>query len=315
MGAKSVTRVAAVVNDFLALPIAVTGGTALPQKTTHYLYVRANAPKAPTEHTPREVFLVNVPIDATERHIQSLFADQLGGARIESVAFEGHRVGRGIHAPVAPMQQGTKRKREADSAPTGEQQTPEEVGRLPETWTRALHCSGSTAVATFVDRASAELALREVRRAIKSKQEVVWGGAGAETRAAPLGGERYLSHHRLRFPDHHELQASVDAYMTAFAAREEAQTQAFSRQRAEPDEDGFITVTRGGRNGPAREEDARAKEEELKKRQKNMIKDDFYRFQTREKKKEQAQDFVRGYEEDRRRVMEMKRRKGKIQPE
>ena len=87
------------------------------------------------------------------------------------------------------------------------------------------------------------------------------------------------------------------------------------RNSSEPDEDGFITVTRGGRQGPAREEEARAKEEELKKREKNRVKDDFYRFQQREKKKELAKDLVKGFEEDQRRVEEMKRRRGKIRPE
>lgn len=311
--ATKTARPLTVVNDFLVLPLILPARPSFPQKTTHYLYLRAHSPKVPTPDTPRQVFLVNVPIDATERNIRRLFADQLGGSRVEEVAFEGARVvGKGISAPVAPVQQGKKRKRSGEDN-SAEEQTPAEVGQLPEVWNREIHRSGGTAVVTFVDKASAEQALKEARRAIKAKREIIWTEGSKEE--APLGVERYRAHHRLRYPQAATLQASVDAYMTALTEQEAARAKALARQRAEPDEDGFITVTRGGRNGPAKEEETKAKQEELKARQKNMVKDDFYRFQVREKKKEQAQDLVRGFEEDRRKVLEMKRRRGKIRPE
>ncbi|KAF7188533.1 Ribosomal RNA-processing protein 7 [Pseudocercospora fuligena] len=302
------TKVPTVVNDFIALPLRTPPVPSFPQKATHYLYLRANAPKAPTENTPREVFLVNVPVDATETHIKHLFANQLGGVRVENVAFEGARVGKGIAAPVAPVQQGKKRKRGDE-----EGQTAQEVGLLPETWDRDLHRSGGTAVVTFVDAASAQLSLKEARRAAKGKSEIVWGEGVKGVPA--LGSKRYAAHHKLRYPDHAVLQQSVDAFMTAFAAQEEAKAKALAKLRNEPDEDGFITVTRGGRQGPGREEEAKAKEEELRNREKNRIKEDFYRFQVREKKKEEAKDLVKGFEEDRKKVEEMKRRRGKFRPE
>lgn len=298
------------VHDYLVLPLQIPVLPNFPNPVTHYLYLRANAPKVPTENTPREVFLVNVPIDATDLQIRSLFADQLGGSRVESTAFEGARVGKGIHAPVAPVKQSKKRKR-GEEIDDGK---PEEVGLLPETWDRDLHRSGGTAVVTFVDRASADMALREVKRAIKNKAEITWT-ASLQNKSTPLGSKRYLSHHKLRYPDHAVLQESVDAFMTAFSAREELRARNLAKQRSQPDEDGFITVTRGGRSGPAREEEAKAKEGELKKREKNRIKEDFYRFQVREKKKEQAKDLIKSFEEDQRKLFEMKRRRGKIRPE
>lgn len=305
-------KVLTTVNEFLVLPLRFPPQPSFPQDATHYLYLRANNPKVPTDNTPRELFLVNVPVDATEYHIRSLFADQLGGARIENVSFEGARVGKGIIAPVAPMKQNKKRKR--DDAGDEDDQSEIEVGLLPRIWDRELHRSGGTAIATFVDKASADLALREAKRAIKSKEDIVWG-AGVEDKVPPLGSARYSTHERLRFPDPAVLQASVDEYMAAFNAKEEAKAKQLAQQRSEPDADGFITVTRGGRSGPAREEDTKLKEEELKQRQKNMVKDDFYRFQVREKKKEQAQDLMREFQEDRKRLEAMKRRKGKMRPE
>lgn len=301
------------VNDFVVLPLRCPALPSFPKETTHHLYLRANTPKVPTVDTPRELFLVNVPVDATETHIRSLFADQLGGARIENVAFEGARVGKGITAPVAPARR--KRKRDQDGQDGGDgEDTAAQVGQLPATYDRSVHRSGSTAVATFVDKASAELALKEAKKAVKASKTITWA-AGVESKVSPLGSARYLSHHKLRYPSRHELQASIDAFMGALSAQEVARARARSRQLSMPDADGFITVGRGGKGDAAREEAAKLKGEELAKRQKKMIGEDFYRFQVREKKKDEAKDLIRGFEEDRRKVEELRKRRGKARPE
>ena len=306
-------KVATQVHDFTVLPLQLPALPSFPKETTHYLYIRPNAPKVPTEDTPRELFLVNVPIDATETHIKSLFADQLGGSRAENVDFEEKRVGKGIKAPVVQPEgkRGKKRKRGAED---GSDVAGLEVGLLPDVRDREVHHSGGTAIVRFVDQPSAEMALREARKAVKTGKQIIWG-AGVEQKVPPLGSARYLAHHKLRYPDPAILQSSVDAFMTAFSAQEAERAKHLARQRSVPDEDGFVTVTRGGRTGPAREEETKAKGEELKKREKNRVKDDFYRFQVREKKKEQAKDLVKGYEEDRRKVEEMRKRRGRIRPE
>ncbi|KAM0719748.1 hypothetical protein Q7P37_003881 [Cladosporium fusiforme] len=305
---------ASTVNDFVVVPLRFPALPSFPKETTHHLYVRANAPKVPTPDTPQELFLVNVPSDATETHIRSLFAEQLGGGRIESVAFEGARVGKGITAPVAPARKKRKRDNDGEAAGEGAEEA-KEVGSLPATHDREVHRSGSTAVATFVDKASAELALKEAKRAAKTGKPIAWAAAGLESRLPPLGSARYLSHHKLRYPSRHALQESIDAFMTALSAQEVARARAQARMRSQPDEDGFITVGRGGKGDAAREEAARIKGEELAKRQKKMIGEDFYRFQVREKKKDEAKDLVKAFEEDQRRVEELRKRRGKARPE
>ncbi|KXL49748.1 hypothetical protein M433DRAFT_74227 [Acidomyces richmondensis BFW] len=312
MAPRGQDTIISTVADFTVLPIHFPPLPSYPKTSTHYLYLRANAPKIPTEDTPREVFLVNVPVDATEMHLRSLFADQLGGARIESVAFEGTRVGKGLTAPVAPMKKGKKRRR--SEAEENESMSKEEVGILPNIWDRELHRSGGTAIVTFIDQPSAQLALKEARKVLKSRKDIIWG-LGVEDRIPSLGYARYLVHHQLRYPDAHVLQMSVDNYMSAFAAAEEARVKALARQRNVPDEDGFVKVTRGGKTATAKMEDAKAAEEEFKKREKNRVKEDFYRFQVREKRKEHAKDLVKAFEEDRKKVEEMRKRKGRIRPE
>ena len=91
---------------------------------------------------------------------------------------------------------------------------------------------------------------------------------------------------------------------------EAARARALKQARNVPDEDGFITVTKGGRAGPAKLEEAQAVAEKLKERQK--MPEDFYRFQTREKKKENAERLKREFQEDRKRVERMRARRVKI---
>lgn len=98
--------------------------------------------------------------------------------------------------------------------------------------------------------------------------------------------------------------------MTAFAAKEAFQTRLLTKQRQEPDADGFVTVTRGGRTNPAKQEAAQEQADKQKQKQKGL--EDFYRFQSREKRKERAGELVRKFEEDKERVRKMKERRGKF---
>jgi ribosomal RNA-processing protein 7 len=127
-----------------------------------------------------------------------------------------------------------------------------------------------------------------------------------------LTGVGYKRHHEMQFPLKGDLQAAVDAYMISFTASEASRSRLLARQRAIPDEDGFITVTRGGRVGPARNEEAQEKQEELQKKEeeKRAGMGDFYRFQVREQKKQRAGDLVKRFQHDRRRVDDMRKQKG-----
>ena len=98
--------------------------------------------------------------------------------------------------------------------------------------------------------------------------------------------------------------------MTAFAAQEATHVREKAKQRQEPDEDGFVTVTRGGRTGPARQEIAQEQAEKQKEKQKGL--EDFYRFQTRERRKARAGELVRKFEEDKERVKRMRERRGRF---
>lgn len=120
----------------------------------------------------------------------------------------------------------------------------------------------------------------------------------------------YLNHHRLQYPDKTQLLESVNLFMTAYAAQEVSEARLRAKQRQEPDEDGFITVTRGGRNGPARQ--GAAQEQADKQKEKRKGYEDFYRFQTRENRKAKAGELLRKFEEDKQKLRIMREKRANL---
>jgi ribosomal RNA-processing protein 7 len=307
------------IKSYTILPVSIPAQKTLHQKAaTHTIYLQPHAPKVPTEADTRSLFLVNIPIDSTPAHLRNVFATLLSSAgNVEDVIFEGTRQQKSVPVPAATDSVGKKRKRGAADADI------EMDASLPEVWDRQLHASGSTAVVVFVDSRSAEASLKAIRKMHKlgkSERFPVWG-EGLKNKIPRLGSERYRKHHEMRFVDKATLQANVDAYMTGFNSKEERRKRENNRKRNEPDEDGFVTVTRGGRTGPARREDAEEKrremEEKEEKKRKEREGEGFYRFQVREKRKMEQNELVKQFEEDKRRVEMLREAKGKrgIRPE
>ncbi|KAL8828075.1 MAG: hypothetical protein Q9170_006760 [Blastenia crenularia] len=296
------------------LPLSLPPLPSYPVSATHYLYLQPHEPKLPTPTAARSLFLVNVPIDSTELHIKNLFSIQLGlpQGRIEEVQFAGSkkRVTGANDAAERPRKekQSKKRKRGHEMGVIEEL----EGAELPATWDRDLRKEGLTAVVVFVDRPSMDAAYKAVKKIVKVGEKPVWG-EGLEGKIPALGSARYFNHHKLQYPNKEQLLQSVNTYMTAFAAREAAQTRLQARQRQVPDADGFVTVTKGGRNGPARQEIAQ--EVALKQKEKQKGLEDFYRFQHREKKKAKAAELMRKFEADRKKVEQMKARRNTFTPE
>ncbi|KAF1349514.1 hypothetical protein EJ07DRAFT_169387 [Lizonia empirigonia] len=309
------------VADFAVLSLTLPILPGLPEShedTQHYVYIKPHEPSAYTATAERSLFIANVPIDASESNIRALFAEQLGGARVESVDFDASVPARPLHKRWKQdrrgdedegEQRGKKRKRN-DTEVVAEGVVEDEESVLPALWGSEVRRSGSAAIVVFVDKRSARGALKEVQSAAKSGRTVSWkSGSG-------LGVERYKSHLALTHPSTSALQSSINAYLSQFTSLEQTRAKLLKHARTVPDEDGFVTVTRGGRSGPARQEEAEKKQAELEERRKNNgVKDDFYRFQNREKRKEAEINLRKRFEEDRRRVERMRERRGRVRPE
>ena len=314
-----------VIAGFHVLPLSLPSHPALPIPATHYLYLGPHQPKNPTPNAARSLFAVNVPFDATELHMKHLFSTQLdlSHGRIEEVQFAANKKRTVNDEPSAlpekAAKSGKKRKRLFDVVPIEDV----EGASLPPTWDRDLQVIGGTAVIVFVDRASVDAAFKAVKRAQKHERKIVWG-QGIEDKVPALGSASshnpdqrtiialtylgYLNHHKLRYSEKPQLLQSVNTFMTAFAEREKRQVQLQAKRRQVPDEDGFITVTRGARTMPAKQEAAQEQAKKHSEKQKGL--DNFYRFQMREKKKAKAGELIRKFEEDKAKVRRLREQRG-----
>ncbi|KAI2627321.1 ribosomal RNA-processing protein 7-domain-containing protein [Hypomontagnella submonticulosa] len=302
--------------DFSVFPISIPPVPAFPVKATHYLYLRRNAPRIPTPDDSRSLFIANVPCDSTEVHFRALFASLVGAGRFEGITFEqDKKTSKSSHEPAQSVRLAAHRKRKRSDEELLNAKD-EAAAELPSTWSRQIYRSGSSAVALLADEKSVELILKAVRKLKKPKDYPVWG-EGVGDKAPPLGSLWLKTHNKLSYPGNDVVQSIMDTYFTVFNRKEKEADQLAKRLRNEPDEDGFVTVTRGGRAAPARRDEAEeAKQKMLEKQQKKKDEmTDFYRFQMREKKKAEQVEILKRFEEDKKRVQAMKEKRGKFRPE
>lgn len=298
------------ISGYSVLPIDLPPVPSFPNPATHYLYLHPHEPRVPDPDSSRSLFIVNVPVTTTETHLRHLFGAQLSSGRVERVEFHDTAAKKSttiIATQTTTITNPKKRKRET----TEELQLELDTAEFPRTWDRELHSSGAHAIVVFVDRLSMEASLKAAKKAAKTRTKIVWGQGIEEGRFPALGIQRYKSHNKLRYPARAELLRTVNDYMTIFGRFEEARLREATRGAEVPDEDGFVTVTRGPKiNNVAREEEMRELMEKHKEKNKGL--QDFYRFQMREKRKGRQTELLRKFEEDKRKVEEMRRRRGKV---
>ncbi|KLJ07782.1 meiotic recombination protein DMC1 [Blastomyces silverae] len=303
------------ISGYSVLPIELPPVPSFPNSATHYIYLRPHEPRVPDPDSARSLFIVNVPVTTTETHLRHLFGAQLSSGRVERVEFHDTAVKKPPTTTITTTAVTNPKKRKRDT--TEELQVELDTTELPRTWDRELHPSGAHAVVVFVDRLSMEAGLKAAKKAAKNRTKLVWG-QGIENeddrRFPALGIQRYKSHNKLRYPARAELLRTVNDYMSIFGRFEEARAREATRGAEVPDEDGFVTVTRGPKTDDvAREEEMKALAEKYKEKTKGL--EDFYRFQTREKRKERQTELLRKFGEDKKKVEEMRRRRGKVRPE
>jgi len=264
------------IQSFTLLPITLPSSLPSLPSAVHVLYIRRHEePPQPPAATPiessRTIFAVNIPIDSTKELLRGLFAS-LGG-RLEDVRFYGQN----------------------------ETEAPENIS-LPDTWDRKLHSSGATAHITFPTSEEVDKIFKTVSKERRKQSGGIreWG-VGVENPTSSIGLQRtsprrpvvltigYLTHHKLQYPPKAELQSLVDTALTRFNAAESARMLSLKRLRSEPDEEGFITVTR-------REKDDFVPV--VEKKNKAVGLEDFYKFQKREKREQKMEELRRKFEED-----------------
>ncbi|PHH76649.1 hypothetical protein CDD80_1363 [Ophiocordyceps camponoti-rufipedis] len=301
---------------YTTLSIRLPPAPSFPKAVVHQIRVRRNAPKIPTPDDSRSLFLKNTPVDSTEPHFRAIFSTLIGAGRFESITFDDETTAAHIVEPAqADKVAGFARKRKRDDT-EAEDSKKAELAQLPQIWTRRLHRTSGTAVVLLVDEKSVQLALKAIAKLQKSNKYPVWGEGLADD-VPCLGVPWIASHLQLCRCDKAETQRAVHAFFDDFNRKEKEAAELAKRLRNEPDEDGFVTVTRGGRAAPANRNEAEtAKQKSLEKESRRKAETKgFYRFQLRERRKEEQLALLKRFEEDKRKVAAMREKKGKFKPE
>lgn len=304
-------------DSFAILTISLPALPSFPSAAKHEIRVRRNAPKIPTANDSRSLFLKNIPVDSTEPHFRAVFSSLVGPGRFETIVFEDdqHRALALDPARATKINSFAKKRKRGDIEEE-EREREEEAARLPEIWSRKLQTSSSTAVVLLADEKSVQLVLKAIAKLHKTKSYPVWGENMADEVPA-LGASWLSSHLQLSRVDKTATKKAVHAFFNTFNRKEKEAAELAKRLRNEPDEDGFVTVTRGGRAAPAsRTEAEEAKQRMVEKEQKKKAETkDFYRFQLRQRRKEQHAALLRRFDQDRQKVNAMREKRGKFKPE
>ena len=289
---------------FVVLAVTFDSVKAYPIPATHYLYLKRHEPHEGNDESERSLFIANVPVSTTQRHLKDIFTNQLDGGIIDRVEFSDQNSIKDANSKSQVRRVNRKRRR-----PTTDQlEGFLERYSLPSTWSSSYHSTGPTAVTVFVDRLSMENTLRAARRASKTGRSVAWEN-DLDERFPFQGLQRYKEHARRQYPLRNDMVTLVDGYMSSFNQMMELKPRGMTKKRQVVDEEGFVTVMTGSK-GIARKQEA--EEAAAKQRDKSRGLSDFYRFQTRERKKEQHHEMMKRFEQDKRRVEELKSRRGKV---
>lgn len=296
------------------------------------MYIRAHASRPkPGAVDPlpadRTLFVVNLPPDATERELKTLFG-KFG--TVERVSFAGHDRVQAIleqedetseeeegnvdadengmdeddsdGEDVQAKKQRKKVEREAKVAP--------KVVPLPIAALRALRPTGSVGHIVFASpqHLNASLAIPAASLPLK------WPKFKATSSAEPSGLSHYIARHKALRPPLTAIKEHADSSMEVFEYKQAQASKRNSKYRkgeAIVDEDGFTLVTRGGAYGQtlgggvgvaSKKFMQEMKNGGRKRKKKTTSKEGFYAFQVREKRIKEQIALKKAFEADQQKV-------------
>lgn len=315
----------------MALPKIVSGFTVLPvayPHSTHIIYARAHASSSksskPTFPPDRTLFLVNVPVDATEREL-SLFFRYAGTVErvifdqndLDDTELQGDASGSGSgsedevsDAPDSSMEVDAEenaetRPRKNRKDKKKDEPAPPTVVPLPTSPHRTLRKTGAVAHLVFLDSSSLSKALTPLPKARSwpSSEEL-------------RGLARYRALYDEQRPPLDIVKAHADTAMELyeFELAKSRRQSAYRKGEAIVDEDGFTLVTRGGAYGKtlgggvgvANKQFQATGKTGSKKKKESKEKASFYAFQKAEKQRKAIMDLKKNFEADKARIEKLK---------
>lgn len=327
---------------FTVLPILYPATHLLKKPTTHYLYIRPNAPSPANPASSmtvddaeadedRTLFVANLPPDASEDALRALFGSV---GPIEEIKFGARKVETKEAEELVESdeeEESEEEESEVDSEDEARQasfkptvsssaskKTAAPQPRAPlisplfsadSTPTHFLPTS-STAKITYLSALSLTRALLLPTASSKPRP---WPNSPHVS----LGLSRYLSTHSALRPTLAAVKAHADSSLAHHEFLKAAELARLTRQGQQDivDEDGFTLVVRGGKYGRnlvgggvgvASKRWDEVKEEETGRKKKSKELKDFYRWQLREAKREDLADLRSKFAADKEKVEKLK---------
>lgn len=165
-------------------------------------------------------------------------------------------------------------------------------------------------VVTFIDKSAFQLAMNNLKQ-LSSKSKVVdW-----PLDPNDFGSGYFLAQFKSQILDVHILSNQVHQALLKFDQAEHESMESFKAQSELVDEDGFTLVvgpqrkTKAGILGQQKLAASKVDSDKAKTKEKKKEKQDFYRFQLRERKKEEMNELLRKFKSDQEKVRSMKDKK------
>lgn len=271
---------------------------------THYLFFKQHESHKQDNEIPANsaIFICNLPVDTTVAHIKHIFKHC------------GEIVSCQINAIKLPIFN--------DSV----ESIVFEDEEMESVFGREVYISGITAHVVFEEEKSVKkaLAMKQRVRVWKVDNDSFEGEEDEEdededekldfekeTEIMPLGYKKWTQQYKYTRPRPTALKTRVDQYMANFTRMEEIEKLELDKKLNQVDEDGFTLVTRRSRRNTNTSKDGAsvtaARYEEIKDlKPKNKELQNFYRFQIKEKKRNELADLRKKFEEDKKRIEDLR---------
>lgn len=278
---------------FTVIEVALGASEAGPGATQYVYAKRHGQGKNADEKTSRTLFVVNLPPSASFASVKRLFAQLVPGTVISGFVQQ-----RSTEDPIDYSRLTLEMEAQVEAVEHLERGLAgDTVPAIPP----------NTLLVEFVDKQNLAQFVLKVGDAPRGEWVV-------ET---PTGQARYRAANQKRYVEEAlGLQQHILEQLTAFQRREAAamaEVQAAARARPVVDEDGFTLVvllhrkTKQGILGAVQR--AAAQEPAVLAKLKKKERADFYRFQIRERKKQEMQGLLDKYKQDQQRVEAMRQRR------
>ncbi|KHC72191.1 ribosomal RNA-processing protein 7 [Candida albicans P75016] len=270
------------IKGFYVLPLKLTG-----TKSIHYIYFKKHESKG-TANDNRSLFICNLPISTDLSTIKKFFQKVAIGSIIESF----------INSLLTDYPEDiwinlTKLTSDLDLVDAVDEQ----ASKLPK------NCG----IVAFIDKASLTLAFNSLKKLSSSLTECEWP-------IQQFTSNYYLKQYQKQILDPNSLTEEVSQALIDFDKAEQQSIEELQSQRNLVDEDGFTLVVGSHRKTKAgilgkQKLASTVGVVKAQSKMKSKEKQDFYRFQLRQRKKEEMNELLNKFKLDQEKVRMMKEKK------